>query len=91
MLDDSLKSKREAVRQIDRQVVGQTDKRTDRQRDRQTNGYCLKTVWLLYESLKPTVEKKFTLVSYFDTQCPPPPPPLKGVYYFLISISDFSA
>ena len=57
MLDDSLKSEREAVRQIDRQVERQTDKRTDRQRDRQTKGDCLKTVWLLYESLKPTIKK----------------------------------
>ena len=53
MLDDSLKSEREAVRQIDRKVEGQTDKTTDRQ----TKGYCLKTVWLLYESLKPTIKK----------------------------------
>ena len=85
MLDDSLKSKREAVRQIDRQVVGQTDKRTDRQRDRQTNGYCLKTVWLLYESLKPTIEKKFTLVSFFDTQRPPPSPTQRGLLFLKIN------
>ena len=32
MLDDSLKSEKEAVRQMYRQGEGQTDKRTDRQR-----------------------------------------------------------